>query len=173
MSASSSPSWSVGRRAGGALLEVGVVDPRPAGGRLAALDLEPDVESQPAAVRRKHARPGEARAHAHPAAGRHHAGELAAIDSRVDRGGPAREDDQLREQVRNQREQQVPIRDRALPGRLARGAFGPYLSLLGRDKIYEPAAVSIISFGLTWLAMIFLALVARGSRTRVQIGGAR
>lgn len=56
---------------------------------------------------------------------------------------------------------------------LARDAFGPYLSLLGRDKIYEPAAVSLISFGLTWLAMILLALVARGSRSRVQIGGAR
>ena len=56
---------------------------------------------------------------------------------------------------------------------LARPAFGPYLSLLGKDKIYEPAAVSLISFGLTWLAMIFLALVARGSRTRVQLGGAR
>jgi putative spermidine/putrescine transport system permease protein len=56
---------------------------------------------------------------------------------------------------------------------LARRAFGPYLSLLGRDKIYEPAAVSLISFGLTWLAMIFLALVARGSRTRVEVGGAR
>lgn len=56
---------------------------------------------------------------------------------------------------------------------LARPAFGPYLSLLGRDKIYEPAAVSLISFGLTWLAMIFLALVARGSRTRVQLGRPR
>ena len=42
---------------------------------------------------------------------------------------------------------------------LARPAFGPYLSLLGKDKIYEPAAVSLISFGLTWLAMIFMALV--------------
>ena len=37
---------------------------------------------------------------------------------------------------------------------LARPAFGPYLSLLGNYKAYEPAAVSLISFGLTWLAMI-------------------
>ena len=36
---------------------------------------------------------------------------------------------------------------------MVRPAFGPYLSLLGRDKAFEPAAVSIISFGLTWLAM--------------------
>jgi len=56
---------------------------------------------------------------------------------------------------------------------LARPAFGPYLSLLGRDKIYEPAAVSLISFGLTWLAMILIAVVGRGGRTRVEVGGAR
>ena len=37
---------------------------------------------------------------------------------------------------------------------LARPAFGPYLSLLGGNQGYEPAAVSLISFGLTWLAMI-------------------
>ena len=41
---------------------------------------------------------------------------------------------------------------------LARPAFGPYLSLLGKNKAYEPAAVSLISFGLTWLAMIMIAL---------------
>jgi putative spermidine/putrescine transport system permease protein len=56
---------------------------------------------------------------------------------------------------------------------LARPAFGPYLSLLGRDKIFEPAAVSLISFGLTWIAMAMLALAARGSRTRVQLGRPR
>jgi putative spermidine/putrescine transport system permease protein len=56
---------------------------------------------------------------------------------------------------------------------LVRPAFGPYLSLLGRDKIYEPAAVALISFGLTWLAMILIAFVGRGARTRVQVAGAR
>ena len=56
---------------------------------------------------------------------------------------------------------------------LAPYGFGPYISLLGRDKIFEPAAVSLISFGLTWLAMIFLALVGRGRGTRVQVAGAR
>ncbi|HEX7222410.1 MAG TPA: ABC transporter permease subunit [Candidatus Limnocylindrales bacterium] len=52
-------------------------------------------------------------------------------------------------------------------------AFGPYLSLLGRNQPYQPAAVSLISFALTWLAMIIIALLGRGSRGRVQIGGAR
>jgi putative spermidine/putrescine transport system permease protein len=55
---------------------------------------------------------------------------------------------------------------------LARPAFGPYLSLLGNYKAYEPAAVSLISFGLTWLAMIVIAFLGRDSRTRIEVGGA-
>jgi putative spermidine/putrescine transport system permease protein len=55
---------------------------------------------------------------------------------------------------------------------LARPAFGPYLNLLSQQKAYEPAAVALISFGLTWLAMIAIALIGRDSRTRVEIGGA-
>ncbi|TMC60926.1 MAG: ABC transporter permease subunit [Chloroflexi bacterium] len=39
---------------------------------------------------------------------------------------------------------------------MARPAFGPYLSLIGGNKAYEPAAVTLISFGLTWIAMGFL-----------------
>jgi putative spermidine/putrescine transport system permease protein len=56
---------------------------------------------------------------------------------------------------------------------LSRPAFGPYLSLLGQNRAYEPAAVSLISFGLTWIAMGIIALVGRGSRQRVQVAGAR
>jgi len=56
---------------------------------------------------------------------------------------------------------------------LARPAFGPYLSLLGNNAAYEPAAVTIISFGLTWLAMIMIAFIGRGGRTRVAVTGAR
>jgi putative spermidine/putrescine transport system permease protein len=52
-------------------------------------------------------------------------------------------------------------------------AFGPYLSLLGRNAPYTPAVVSLISFGLTWLAMLAIAYVGRGSRQRVQVAGAR
>jgi putative spermidine/putrescine transport system permease protein len=51
--------------------------------------------------------------------------------------------------------------------------FGPYLSLLGQNKAYEPAAVSLISFGITWAAMGMLALLGRGTRGRVQVAGAR
>jgi len=52
-------------------------------------------------------------------------------------------------------------------------AFGPYLSLLGRNQPYQPAAVSLISFGLTWLAMGAIAFLGRGAQTRVQVAGAR
>ena len=55
---------------------------------------------------------------------------------------------------------------------LARPAFGPYLNLLSQQKAYEPAAVALISFGLTWLAMGVIAYIGRG-RTRVELGGAR
>ena len=50
--------------------------------------------------------------------------------------------------------------------------FGPYLSLLGQNKAFEPAGVSIISFGLTWLAMGAIQLLGRGG-PRVQVAGAR
>ena len=56
---------------------------------------------------------------------------------------------------------------------LARPAFGPYLSLLGGSAAYEPAAVTIISFGLTWLAMIMIALIGRGGRARAVVAGGR
>ena len=52
-------------------------------------------------------------------------------------------------------------------------AFGPYLSLLGRNQPYQPAAASLISFGLTWLAMIFIAGLGRNPRGRIQVAGAR
>jgi putative spermidine/putrescine transport system permease protein len=55
---------------------------------------------------------------------------------------------------------------------LARPAFGPYLNLLSQQKAYEPAAVALISFGLTWLAMIGIAFLGRDTRTRIEIGGA-
>ena len=55
---------------------------------------------------------------------------------------------------------------------LARPAFGPYISLIGGNLAYEPAAVSLISFGLTWIAMGFISIVGRRSRTRLQLTGA-
>jgi putative spermidine/putrescine transport system permease protein len=66
----------------------------------------------------------------------------------------------------------IVIGEYTMASYLARPAFGPYLQNLGANRAYEPAAVSLISFGLTWLAMIAIAMLGRGSRTRIQIGGA-
>ena len=45
---------------------------------------------------------------------------------------------------------------------LGRPAFGPYLALIGNHKVYEPAALAIVSFGLTWLAMGIIDRITRG-----------
>jgi putative spermidine/putrescine transport system permease protein len=55
---------------------------------------------------------------------------------------------------------------------LARPAFGPYLSLIGGNKAYEPAAASLISFAVTWVAMGLISVLGRGARVKVEVGGA-
>lgn len=41
-------------------------------------------------------------------------------------------------------------------------AFGPYLFLLGQHRAYEPAALSFVSFLLTWMAMGLIQLFTGG-----------
>jgi putative spermidine/putrescine transport system permease protein len=55
---------------------------------------------------------------------------------------------------------------------LNRRTFAPFLSILGDQDPYEQAAVTLVSFGLTWIAMGLIGLVGRGSRERVQVAGA-
>ena len=57
---------------------------------------------------------------------------------------------------------------------LNRPAFGPYLQNIGQNKSFEPAAVSLISFALTWIAMGIIAFLGSRARGvgRVEIGGA-
>jgi putative spermidine/putrescine transport system permease protein len=50
---------------------------------------------------------------------------------------------------------------------LDRPAFGPYLWLLGQHKTYEPSALSIISFMLTWAAMVIIQFVSHGAQGQV------
>jgi len=45
---------------------------------------------------------------------------------------------------------------------LAWPAFGPYMALVGRDLAYEPAALAILSFVLTWGALGLIHLFSRG-----------
>ncbi len=52
---------------------------------------------------------------------------------------------------------------------LARPAFAPYLSIVGDEKPYEQAALALVSFGITWVAMVLIAVIGRGARTRAPI----
>ncbi|TMJ05767.1 MAG: ABC transporter permease subunit [Bacillati bacterium ANGP1] len=45
---------------------------------------------------------------------------------------------------------------------LDRPAFGPYLQLIGANRAYEPAALSIISFAITWACMGLIQIFTRG-----------
>jgi putative spermidine/putrescine transport system permease protein len=49
---------------------------------------------------------------------------------------------------------------------LAWPAFGPYMALMGRDRAYEPAALAILSFGLTWGAIALMQAVGRRGVSR-------
>ncbi len=45
---------------------------------------------------------------------------------------------------------------------LVKPAFAPYMAFLMQQKAYEPAALAIISFGLTWASMGIIQFVGRG-----------
>ena len=47
---------------------------------------------------------------------------------------------------------------------LGRPAFGPYLQLVGANRAYEPSALAIIAFAVTWACMGLLQLFGRGAR---------
>lgn len=47
---------------------------------------------------------------------------------------------------------------------LNRPAFGPYMQLLGANRAYEPAALAVIAFGITWACMGLIQLVTRLSK---------
>lgn len=52
---------------------------------------------------------------------------------------------------------------------LNRPAFGPYMQLLGANRAYEPAALALIAFAITWACMGLIQLVTRLSKhTRAQ-----
>ncbi|MFC4668102.1 ABC transporter permease [Seohaeicola nanhaiensis] len=44
---------------------------------------------------------------------------------------------------------------------LDRPAFGPYMQLLGANRAYEPAALAVIAFAITWACMGLIQLVSR------------
>ena len=51
---------------------------------------------------------------------------------------------------------------------LDRPAFGPYMQLLGANRAYEPAALAVIAFAITWACMGLIQTVTRFSKhTRI------
>jgi putative spermidine/putrescine transport system permease protein len=44
---------------------------------------------------------------------------------------------------------------------MAQQTFGPYMANLTRSKVYEPSAMAIIAFAITWAAMGMIALITR------------
>lgn len=55
---------------------------------------------------------------------------------------------------------------------LAWPAFGPYMALVGRDLAYEPAALAILSFALTWGSIGLIQLLTRTGRDKAAGVGA-
>ncbi len=66
----------------------------------------------------------------------------------------------------------IVVGELTLASFLNRPAFGPYLALIGNHQTYEPAALAIVTFGLTWLAMILIN-VATGGKKGATVTGVR
>ncbi len=55
----------------------------------------------------------------------------------------------------------IVIGEFTLAALLNRPAFGPYLQLIGANRAYEPAALAVIAFAITWACMGLIGLVTR------------
>jgi len=55
----------------------------------------------------------------------------------------------------------IVIGEFTMPSLLNRPAFGPYLQLIGANKAYEPPALAMIAFLMTWASMGLINIVSR------------
>ncbi len=60
----------------------------------------------------------------------------------------------------------VVIGEFTMASLLNRPAFGPYLQLMGANKAYEPSALAVIAFLITWASMGLIQLFGRNAHTR-------
>lgn len=58
----------------------------------------------------------------------------------------------------------IVIGEYTMAALLNRPAFGPYMALLGANRAYEPAALAVIAFVITWACMGVIQLVSRFSK---------
>lgn len=54
---------------------------------------------------------------------------------------------------------------------LVRPALGAYMEQMGRDHAYEPAALAMMSYGLTWACLGLIQLASRGGTSQQQLTG--
>jgi putative spermidine/putrescine transport system permease protein len=67
----------------------------------------------------------------------------------------------------------IVIGELTLAQYLARPAFAPYMQLLIANKAYEPAALAIISFILTWVSIGVIQFLGRAAPGQTQLGGTK
>lgn len=53
---------------------------------------------------------------------------------------------------------------------MAQHTLGPYMANLTRSKVYEPSAMAIVSFAITWAAMGIIQLIGRGQQGQIAGG---
>ncbi len=54
---------------------------------------------------------------------------------------------------------------------LVRPALGPYMVQMGKDHAYEPAALAMLSYALTWACLGLIQFFSRGGKTQQQLTG--
>ncbi|HVN16908.1 MAG TPA: ABC transporter permease subunit [Anaerolineales bacterium] len=54
---------------------------------------------------------------------------------------------------------------------LVRPALGPYMVQVGRDQAYQPAAMAMLSWGLTWICLGLIQFFSRGRTSQQQFTG--
>lgn len=60
----------------------------------------------------------------------------------------------------------IVIGEFTMPSLLNRPAFGPYLQLIGANRAYEPPALAIIAFAITWFSVGILQFLSRFNKAR-------
>jgi len=53
---------------------------------------------------------------------------------------------------------------------MAQHTLGPYMANLTRSKVYEPSAMAIVAFAITWAAMGLIQLIGRGQQGQIAGG---
>ena len=53
---------------------------------------------------------------------------------------------------------------------MAQHTLGPYMANLTRSKVYEPSAMAIVAFAMTWAAMGLIQLIGRGRQGQIAAG---